>query len=641
MKKKTAAVGAAACLVAMPATLLAQNAPKPASDGPSDEVIVSATRSGDGVRADLMGTSFTVISPADLEQRQTRIVSDVLRDIPGVSVSRSGAPGGLTQVRMRGAEGNHTLVLIDGIEAADPYYGEFDFATLISDDVAKVEVLRGQQSALYGSDAIGGVINYITLTGAEAPGVRARIEGGSFGTVDVSARAAGVSGPLDYSFSAGYMDTDGFPTSRFGTRDVGSENTAASTKLIYSPSDTARIKAVLRYSRTEADTNDQAFSGPFNGYVIDSDDYYENRAVYALLRGELDTFDGRWTHALSAQGVDAKRDGFSGGLFDYGDNGARERYSYESTIRFGGESFSQSVTAALDHEREEYQNRGPFLTDEQSKTRDNTNKGAVVQYQATINERIGLGAALRYDDNERFDSDTTYRLQGSYRFDSGTRLHAATGSGIKNPGIFELFGFDPENFIGNPDLKPEKSDGWEFGVEQTFADGRASIDVTYFDSKLKDEIFTEFLPGFVSTPRNRTTDSTQEGVEVALMARLADAWSIDASYTYVDAVENGVEEVRRPPHIGSLNVSWRGLEQRLGAALTVRYNGSTFDNEFINFGRTRLDAYTLVNLGGDFKISDAVQVYARVENLLDETYEEVFTYKTAGRGAYAGVRFSF
>jgi vitamin B12 transporter len=642
-----------ACLLVASFAASAQNAR--GNDDPLSEVVVTATRAGEGIRSDLLGSSFTVLDPADIEQRQVRIVSDVLRDVPGIAVSRSGGVGSPTQVRLRGSESNQALVLIDGIKASDPYAGEFDFATLIADDVARVEILRGQQSALYGSDAIGGVINYITLTGKEMPGTRLRLEGGSFGTADLSARTAGLAGPLDYSLSAGYRDTDGTPTSRFGSRDLAAENQAASAKLIYSISDDARIKAVARYSHTEADTNDQDFNfppGPTYGFVVDTPgSYYKNRALYGLLRGELDTFGGNWSHALQAQGVGSKRDGFLNDDPSYGDDGGRQRYSYETTVRFGGGAVKQSVTGALDYARETFQNRGPFLTDEQARERSLTTRGAVVQYDATIDDRIGLGAALRHDDNNRFDSDTTYRLQGSYLFDSGTRLHAAAGSGTKNPGVFELYGFDPDTFIGNPDLKPEKSHGWEVGIEQRLFDNRARIDVTWFDSRLRDEIFTVYDANFVfSSPQNKAQDSKQKGVEVSLAARVAEQWRIDASYTYLDATEfdsatqRMVEEVRRPSNIASLNVGWRGLENRAGLDLTVRYNGSTLDINYTIVVPThfvRLDSYTLVNLGGDFRITNKVQVYARVENLFDEQYEEVFTFRAPGRAEYAGVRFSF
>src|SRR5262249_50296373 len=156
-------------------------------------------------------------------------------------------------------------------------------ATLIADDIAKVEVLRGQQSALYGSDAIGGVINYITLSGREAPGARIRAEAGTFDTKDVSARYAGVTGPVDYVFSGGWADTEGFPLARSGTRDVGTENAALSARLAYTPTDTLRFKAIARYSHTRADADPQDFNfppGPTYGYVVDGDDYYKNRAYY-------------------------------------------------------------------------------------------------------------------------------------------------------------------------------------------------------------------------------------------------------------------------------------------------------------------------------------------------------------------------
>jgi vitamin B12 transporter len=642
-KKSLVAASVAALL-----PVVAARAAGAGSADPLDLVVITATRANQGVRADLLATSFTILQPEDFEQRQTRYVSDILRDVPGISVSRSGSLGGLTQVRIRGSESNHTLVMIDGMKASDPYFGEFDFATLIADDIARVEVLRGQQSALYGSDAIGGVINYITLSGREAPGGRVRMEAGSFGTKEASARYAGVSGPFDYALSGGYSDVDGFPVSRFGSRDVGTQNGAVSGRFQYTPSETLRFKAIARYSHTRADTDAQDFNfppGPSYGFVIDSDDYYKNRAFYGLVRGELDTFDARWTHAVTAQGVDAARDSFARGAFDFGDNGKRVRYSYESTFRLGGDRFAQTLTAAFDHEREEFQNLGAFLLPAQAINHAITNKGIVLQYDARIDDRIGLGAAVRHDANDRFDNDTTYRVQASFRVTGSTRLRAAAGSGIKNPGIFELFGFDPGTFIGNPGLKPEKSRGWEVGVDQSFADRRALVGVTYFSSRLTDEIFTTFVPPtFDASPGNRSTDSTQKGVELFAQARVAQSWRVDASYTYLDSKENGVEEVRRPPHIGSLNVSWRAPEDRAGVALTVRYNGSTNDNNFTLVSTSpfvRLSSYTLVNLGADFRITDNVQVYGRVENLLNENYEDVFTYRSAGRGAFAGARVSF
>ncbi|HWK49852.1 MAG TPA: TonB-dependent receptor, partial [Steroidobacter sp.] len=192
-------------------------------------------------------------------------------------------------------------------------------------------------------------------------------------------------------------------------------------------------------------------------------------------------------------------------------------------------------------------------------------------------------------------------------------------------------------------LKPEKSQGWELGIEQSFANDAALLGLTYFDNTLENEIYTQFTPTFISMPSNRTTESTQKGVELFAVANVGEAWRFDVSYTHLDAKENGIEEVRRPPDIASLNVNWAVLADRASLNLTVRYNGETYDNNFTGVGpmRVLLGDYTLVNLGADYQINDRLNVYGRIENLLDELYEEVYTYRTPGRAAYLGIRSSF
>ncbi len=233
-----------------------------------DDLIVTGTRDIDGVEADKIGSSVTVVTAEQFHERQVRIVSDVLRDVPGVAVSRTGAVGDQTQVRVRGTEGNHVLTLIDGIKASDPFLGEFDYGTLLADEVARVEVLRGQQSAIYGSDAIGGVINYITPTGRQYSGVRLRAEGGSMGTYDGSARVAGYENGLDYVFSGGYQTTDGYVVAPGGSRKIGSDLGSLAAKLAYEATPNLRLRAVARYTNTKADTNGQDFSPP--GFATDS-----------------------------------------------------------------------------------------------------------------------------------------------------------------------------------------------------------------------------------------------------------------------------------------------------------------------------------------------------------------------------------
>ncbi|MDV3458961.1 TonB-dependent receptor [Sphingomonas sp. HF-S4] len=619
--------------------------------GPQDEILVTASRSGEGVPLSALAASATVLDPAALELRQTRIVSDILRDVPGLSVSRIGGIGGQTQVRVRGSESNHVLVLIDGIEAADPYYGEYDFGTLIADPAARVEVLRGQQSSLYGSDAIGGVINYITLSGAEAPGISARAEGGSFGTYSGAARAAGTSGSFDYALSGSYYHTDGTPTARGGSRNIGSDSVGASAKLNWAPSANFKLTGVARYSHTDADTNNSESdpTSPLFGYTVDSPGVrFTNEAFYGLLRAELSALDGRWTNAVSGQIADTTRKGFTATGSDYGDKGQRYKGSFVSSLRLGTDTIVHRLTGALDWEREQFRNTAPSTGspfDAFTGTRSTDNLGLVGQYELTV-AGLSLGGSVRYDDNNRFDDTTTWRVQGSYRLPTGTRVRAAYGTGVKNPGYYELFGYSDGTYIGNPNLKPEKSEGWEAGLEQSFADGRATIGATYFDSRLTDEIYTSYpAPDFVATPANRTTRSKQHGVEAFASVRPIPQIRLDAAYTWLDAQENGVEEVRRPKHVASFNASVFSTDERFSTTLTVRYNGRTNDVAYIDPSfvpvTVSMQEFVLVNLAADYRITERVSLFGRVENLLNEEYEEVFSFATPGRGAYGGVRVRF
>lgn len=630
---------------ALAAALVTMSLPALAAASSAEEIVVTASRAPGGLTRAQLGGSVTLLQPLDLRLRQTRTVSDVLRDVPGISVSRLGGVGGQTQVRLRGSESNHTLVLIDGLEASDPFQGEFDFSALIADDVARIEVLRGQQSALYGSDAIGGVINYLTVSGTEAPGARGRIEAGSFGTTEGALRIAGADGALDYVISAGHRRTDGTPNSRFGSRDLGAENTALSGRLVYELSPNLKLRAIARYLKAEADVNDQDFAwgSPTYGYVIDSDDSSAIEQLYGLVGADLDLMEGAWSHSLTLQSMDASRDGFSGGARDSGNEGNRVKLSYVSSYRFGMEGVFHNLTGAIDWKREKFRNSGPGLSPAQALERQIENTGLVAQYDLAIGDHIGFGAAMRYDENERFRNATTYRVHASYLFESGARLHAAGGSGIKAPGFYELFGFDPDGFIGNPDLKAERSHGWEAGIEQTFLDGRVRLDATYFDTRLEDEIYTDFSNWPISTAANRDTVSKQRGVEVSAEALIGDAWRVHAAWAWLDAEEGGQEEVRRPPHIGSLNLSYVDPSDAFSATLTVRYNGETLDNNFTSTGgpRVTLPAFTLVNAGGDVRLNEGVRLFARIENLFDETYEEVYTYRAPGRAAFVGLRAEF
>lgn len=648
-------------------------APAPASDAPAgDDIVVSATRSGDAVPVDLIGSSVTVIDDQDLQDRQTRILSDALRDVPGVAVNRTGAAGGLTQVRIRGAEGNHTLVFIDGIKADDPYNGEYDFGTLLNDEDSRVEVLRGQQSSLYGSDAIGGVINYTTLSGRERPGYSARAEGGSMGTFSGGARAAGTVGDrFDYAISTSYFRTDGYPVAPGGTLDTGSDTLGASAKLNWSAATDLKLTAVGRYSLTHADQNDQeiAPTSPIvRGYpvitAIDTPgDTTRNRGLYGLVGASWSLFDGAWTNSASGAITDNVRD-YQGPYGPSGDVGRRYRGTFDSTVRFGNAHVKNRFTLATDYEREEFRNTTPGAGVDRSK-HTLTTHGYVASYDLTVDDRLAIGASARIDDYNLFQDAATYRATASYLLPTGTRFHAAYGTGTKAPTPGELFGYSDGTYIGNPNLKPEESRGWEAGIEQSFLGRAATIGATYFDNRFLHQIDTTYVldpvsGNYLQQSYNETGRTRQQGVEVYASARVADV-RVDASYTYLDAPQTiealadpapadgsyqlpvpiTTQAVRRPRDIASLNITYAPRTLPVGATLTVRYNGRQRDYAFnADYNRLLVDlkAYTLVNFNLTYDLGRHVQLFGRVENLLGERYQEVFTFDTPGRAAYGGVR---
>lgn len=656
----------AALLLALPAGALAEEAAV-------DEVIVTGTRAADGVDADKIGASVTVITAQAMEDRQVRVVSDVLRDVPGFAVSRNGGVGAQTQVRVRGAEANHVLTLIDGVEASDPFFGEFDFSQLLSDDVARIEILRGAQSALYGSDAIAGVINYITPTAQEAPGGRLRVEFGSRGTLEGAARYAAVHGPLDVVVNAAVQTTDGYvgQTLLGGTRRLGSEVQSFSAKAGYQVTETLKLRGVLRYTDTHAETNNSSFG---RGIVDSPGSWSDATSLHYFVGADLKLLDGAWTHGLSFQGVDAERKSYSATRRSGGDDGLRKKASYVTSYRLETGGLTHLITGAVDWEKETYRNTSPPSAGADTTRRSIKNTGVVGQYDLQIGDNAGVGAAVRHDDNDFFENATTWKAQGFYRFNEMVRVRAAGGTGIKNPSQTELFGFNatgPFPFRGNPNLKPEKSEGWETGVDLTFWGGRVNLGATYFDATLEDEIFSYFggaglpaacpiPPAGTSTSCNREFESKQRGFELFGDIRITDELTVSGSYTDLDAEENGLEEIRRAPRIGSANLTWRPLAGRATVNLNVRYNGRQLDSNFTgistplpaslpdvkpatgaNAGRVVLPSFTLVNLAAAYDLSDQFELFGRVENLADEDYYEVFGFPTAGRAVYVGARVKF
>ncbi len=604
-----------------------------------EKIVVTGNRIGQTTE-DRLGTAVSIVTAADMEQRQTLYVADILRDVPGLAVARTGGPGGVTQVRTRGSEGNHTLVLFDGAEANDPFQGEFDFAGLLAGDIERIEILRGSQSALYGSDAIGGVINIIPKRGRGSLGLQAEAEAGSFNTTRTSLAAGFGNEIFDIYASATAHGTDGTNIARSGNEADGARERGyfVNTGVRLAPA--IELRAFLRQvlTRAEGDPQDFDFLSPTQGLAIDGDEVTRTNNLYGNVQLEARALDDRLETRLSYSFTDASRDNYAGGAPSFFTEGHRDKISAVTALNVATGETTHRLTGAIDWKEETYRNVAIGAPTPVNDLRRLQNLGFVASYDVS-HGAFDAGAAIRLDRNDLFQDATTWRLQASYSF-ADTRLRATSGSGIKNPNNFELFGFDPASFIGNPSLRPEKSVGWDIGIDQYLLERRLKLSATWFEATLEDEIWTDFLPPFfVATPKNRTTDSHRQGLELSASATLSD-WSIDAAYTFTDAREDGLEEVRRPRHMASLNAVYSfGPDASIGIGL--RHNGSRQDNEFIfatPAEHVTLAPYTLVNLYGSYRLSDKLEAFARVENLLDEDYEDVFSFASPGVSAYAGIR---
>ena len=616
----------------------------PVTSGPP--VIVTASPVGLPERE--VGSAISVITGEQIRERQARFVFEVLRDVPGVAVNQSGAPGSLTQVRIRGAESNQTLVLIDGVRANDPAIGdEYDFAHLLADDIERIEVLRGPQSAIYGSESLGGVISIITRRGQRGIQAGGYLETGSFSTVNGNAYLRGAGDVYDFALSASQRDANGTNISRFGSEPDGYRNKTFNATGALRPTSNLEFNAVGRYveSTTRFDTQDffSPTSPPF-GFAVDSADTTRAYQYYGRVEGKLKTWDGRWTHRLGAEVMNSRSSNQTANVENSANEGHRERFDYLTTLQIdqgGAAKAGHIVSLGIDRTDETFFSRNAFAVNDVG----NDRTGLFAEYRLSLYDRLFLSAGGRHDDNRMFQDADTYRLTAAYLFpDTGTRLHGSYGKGIKNPSFFELFGFF-QGFVGNPNLKPETSRAYDLGVEQSWSRGK--IDVTYFHADLEDEIVTVFAP--ISTTVNQMGESKRSGVEIQGSMRFGDAWSLSGNYTYLDADEPGVvsgtrvTELRRPRNIAGASLNYAFPDRRGNVNLTVRYNGEQLDNAFLNpvtFAPTRvtLGAYTLVNIAALYDVTKNVTLFGRIENLLDDRYEQVFSYRSPGIGAFAGIR---
>lgn len=586
------------------------------------------------VAPDAATSALTVIDRATIDARGDLQAVDLLRLAPGAAVNRSGPLGGLAQVRFRGSEANHALLLIDGVEASNPFTGEPDWANLAALDVARVEALRGEQSALWGSDAIGGVVN---IAADDAPGWRARAEAGTYGTSALSLAGATERERFSIHGSAGRLASDGFDAAGLDGEDDGYDSLSLAGGGALGLTDALSLEVALRGSRSHSQFDADA---DFDGVLDDVD--RELTTQFALGRVALvhgwSLGGAALAQTLAVDVADYAVETDKDGVLASRSDGDRRTLAWTGTAEGGAaETLWWSAALHAEEERERYRNRGASPGAPENQTRELTNRALAGELHLRWRARYFAEASVRHADNQEFDDALTWRIGAGVAFPAlGGRVRASFGEGVKNPVFFDLYGFFPDSWVGNPDLRPERSRGYDIGWEQTFGD--TTITASYFRSELEDEIFNDFSV-FPATARNLDAASTREGVEVSLDAPLSESLRLVGQATFLKAEEDGgATEVRRPGASGSALVIWAPPTERFSGSLGLDYVGETDDFDFATFPATRrtLDAYTLVRAKIAAQVTDGVEVYARAENAFDAAYTEVLGYATAGRAVYVG-----
>lgn len=576
--------------------------------------------------------AVSVLDAEDLEIRAAPYLADELRAVPGVAISRSGAVGGLTQVRLRGAEANHTLLLINGIEVSDPVTGEADFGLFSGLQAAQVEVLLGEQSGLYGSDAIGGVINVVTAQKNQPFGL---LEFGSFETLRADLGFGVGDDDKNLTLALGVYSTEGVDTSGNNGEEDGSQNYSFIATGEHSLGESWTLSGLVRLVSTESETDPDL---NFDGLLDDANRVTEGEQTTFGLALTGDAFG--FNHRLTANLNTVERDNFADNAFTNSANGERTKFSYSPSKGYEGSVFDVLLTGLIDYEAEDYTAR-------------DVNFGGATNQNERF-ETLGFGgearidfgsilvaANIRHDQNDnRFDDATTGRLSAGWDVTENHRFRASVGTGVKNPTFTELFGFFPGSFIGNPDLVPEQSTSWEIGWDGSV--GPVELSATYFDAQLEDEIFTAFNPNFTSTARNRTGDSERSGVEVGARVAVSDALRLSAQVTLTDSTsDDGTDEIRVPSETASLSVDYRPAAWKGGrAGLAFDYVGEQDDFNFGTFPaqRVTLDSYVLTSASIEWPVLDDLAIMLRGENLFDEEVTDVFGFEGPGAAVFVGFK---
>ena len=613
------------------------------------EIVVTATRLETPSKE--IASSIIVITKEDIERLKKTSVLEVLQEVLGVFIIQNGATGSAASIFLRGANSEHTLVMMDGVELNDPISPSrsYDFAHLSIMNIERIEILSGPQSTLYGSDALGGVINIITKKGLGKPRFHLTTHGGSYRTFATNAEISGSTDRFHFSLGTSSLRTDGFSaasTSYEGNKEAdGYQNLALSARFGFRPLDNLDFDFTIRTINTKTDIDN--FGGAYGddpNNVQEYDAFFLKGKVCSLL------LKNRWEQIL----------GFSLVLYDrHHENRTDSLHPFDTEdAHYKSKLFkidwqhnvflheTNTLIFGLDYQQEQGESEyysdgfwGPYSSI--FPTQKAHTLGIYLQDQIKIAPRFFATAGIRLDDHSQFGKSTTFRLASTYFIEkTGTKINATYGTGFKSPSLYQIYA--PGTFwgpIGNEDLEPEKSTGWDLGVEQQIMEGKILFGARYFSNIYKNLIQFDFSQGYTNIGK-----AESKGKELFIKAQFVDNLLIHTTYTRTEAKDKdeNIFLLRRPKDKFSLNINYR-FTKKANINLSIIYIGERDDMEFLGWTSTRIimPSYTLLNATCSYDLLQNVQIFIRLDNILNEEYEMIKGYGTPGFSTYGGFKIHF
>ena len=608
-------------------------------------------------------SSYTIITAKDIEEHQYQQLSDALKTVPGLHIVQSGARGTQTSIFMRGANSNQTLVMMNGLPLEDPSSpnGAANISNISLSDVERIEVVRGPQSGLYGSQAIGGVINIITKSGKGAPSGSVSIEGGTLGTLNSRGSLSGAFGDTSYYLSAAHEMTDGsdITPARLrgsqGKEKDGSHSTTLSGNLGHRFSENVKGSVFAQFVDSSVDIDEDGSDAFYNATYENRNDTYDQQKV--IVSGDLAGrfFDGKWRPKLTGgylhqQGQNKDAPDANGSIYSNDVTFASETVhaafdnTYDlldwNTLSFGGS-----------YRHDEYRARGfrdfggGYVINERSDA-DADSYAVYAGENLNFADQVFLNINLRYDMPEDFGNRFSYTIAPAYYIpETDTRFTLSYGTGFKAPSLYQLHGFSVNTygvFVGNPNLKPETSRGWDVGIAQGFDGGRIMTGVTWFQTQIDNPIVT-YYPSFVLSTTRNDPGFLAKGVEAYLSFDVIENVSARIDYTYTLLKTDSYQSAfaRRPRHKIGFTANWQPLPGT-SLATDIQWIDPYRDIPRDGYGFYVNPApYTVVNISGSQKLTDSVTLTARVNNLLDRKYEPAHGFLAPGIEALAGITVAF